>query len=124
MPEIKLKPCPFCGWHNIYILTVYTSFRDEPERKRYEAVCDSCGACISTYDEFETPEEAAEAWNHRADTRNESQPVLDDGAFGACPNCEYEFNSELRNEYEIRYCPNCGQKLDWRTDNGNGMDQR
>lgn len=54
----------------------------------------------------------------------EAQQVLDDGAFGMCPNCEYEFNSELRNEYEIRYCPNCGQKLDWRIDNGNGMDQR
>lgn len=65
MPEIKLKPCPFCAGHNIYILTVYTSFRDEPERKRYEAVCDSCGACISAYYEFETPEEAAEAWNRR-----------------------------------------------------------
>lgn len=55
---------------------------------------------------------------------SKAQPVLDDGAFGACPNCEYEFNSELRNEYEIRYCPNCGQKLDWRTDDRNGMDQR
>lgn len=118
MPEIKLKPCPFCGWHNIYILTVYTSFRDEPGRKSYEVVCDSCGACISIYDEFETPEEAAEAWNHRADTCNESQQALDDGAFGMCPNCEYEFNSELRYEYEIRYCPNCGQKLDWRENNG------
>lgn len=48
----------------------------------------------------------------------EAQQILDDGAFGMCPNCEYEFNSELRNEYEIRYCPNCGQKLDWRTDSG------
>lgn len=124
MPEIKLKPCPFCGEHNAYIMPVYSGIRDEAEHKSYEVVCDCCGASISIYDEYETLEEAAEAWNHRADTRNESQQVLDDGAFGACPNCEYEFNSELRNEYEIRYCPNCGQKLDWRNDNGNGMDQR
>lgn len=53
---------------------------------------------------------------------SEAQPVLYDGAFGACPNCEYEFNSELRNEYEINYCPICGQKLDWRENDG--MDQR
>jgi len=25
--------------------------------------------------------------------------------FGLCKFCEYEFNSELINEYEIKYCP-------------------
>ena len=39
--------------------------------------------------------------------------VLDDGAFGICPICGAEFNSELRNEYNITYCCYCGQKLDW-----------
>ena len=54
----------------------------------------------------------------------EAQQVLDDGTFGACPNCEYEFNSELRNEYEIRYCPNCGQKLDWRENDDSEGERR
>jgi DNA-directed RNA polymerase subunit RPC12/RpoP len=28
--------------------------------------------------------------------------------FGKCAECGYEFNSELRNEYRIEYCPKCG----------------
>jgi DNA-directed RNA polymerase subunit RPC12/RpoP len=28
--------------------------------------------------------------------------------FGRCANCGKEFNSELRNEYDISYCPWCG----------------
>lgn len=38
--------------------------------------------------------------------------IKDDGAFGACPNCNREFNSELLNEYELAYCLSCGQRLD------------
>ena len=33
--------------------------------------------------------------------------------FGLCPICKTEFNSELRYEYEIKFCPYCGQALDW-----------
>lgn len=44
---------------------------------------------------------------------NRPLKVLDDGAFGTCPTCETEFNSELVNEYSIRHCHKCGQKLDW-----------
>lgn len=39
------------------------------------------------------------------------QQIINDGAFGCCPNCKSEFNSELLYEYEIDYCPFCGQKL-------------
>ena len=38
--------------------------------------CDSCSAAVSGRND----QDAAEAWNHRADTRNESQAVIDDGA--------------------------------------------
>ena len=36
-----------------------------------------------------------------------------DGEFGLCKRCGYVFNSELISEYCVKYCPNCGQKLDW-----------
>ena len=39
--------------------------------------------------------------------------VVDDGAFGECPACGAQFNSELMNEYQIAYCHRCGQRLDW-----------
>ena len=39
--------------------------------------------------------------------------ITDDEAFGSCPACGYVFNSELVNEYDIKYCPFCGQALDF-----------
>lgn len=36
-----------------------------------------------------------------------------DGEFGLCKRCGYIFNSELISEYCVKYCPYCGQKLDW-----------
>lgn len=39
--------------------------------------------------------------------------VKNNNAFGECPQCGADFNSELRSEYEIVYCPYCGQWVDW-----------
>ena len=39
-----------------------------------------------------------------------SQLVID-SAFGKCPDCGYEFNSELLEEYNLKFCPNCGKKI-------------
>lgn len=39
-----------------------------------------------------------------------AQPVSD-GAFGKCPDCGYEFNSELLSEYDLKFCLNCGKKI-------------
>lgn len=39
--------------------------------------------------------------------------VSDIEHFGRCPECDGEFNSELLNEYNIVFCPWCGQALDW-----------
>lgn len=36
--------------------------------------------------------------------------------FGRCVGCGYEFNSELISEYEIEYCPKCGQKIEEATE--------
>lgn len=35
-----------------------------------------------------------------------------DAPFGKCEACSKEFNSELVNEYNIKFCPYCGQKID------------
>lgn len=39
-----------------------------------------------------------------------AKPV-NDGAFGKCPDCGYEFNSELLSEYDLIFCLNCGKKI-------------
>ena len=60
MSEIKLKPCPFCGGKAEiqYGACDYNV---------YQAVCkgQNCNAMNGWSD---TPEEAAEQWNRRADT--------------------------------------------------------
>ena len=30
---------------------------------------------------------------------------------GKCEKCNYEFNSALVNEHQIKFCPNCGQAI-------------
>lgn len=44
-------------------------------------------------------------------TKETPMPIVDDGAFGRCPNCGFVFNSELLNEYDMEYCIHCGQHL-------------
>lgn len=41
----------------------------------------------------------------------EEVSLEDDGAFGKCPACGYEFNSELLSEYDLKFCLNCGKKI-------------
>lgn len=38
--------------------------------------------------------------------------ITKDEEFGNCKRCGYEYNSELISEYEIEYCPKCGQKIE------------
>jgi len=42
----------------------------------------------------------------------QARPLIEDGAFGKCPACGAEMNSELISEYNIKYCPYCGQRID------------
>jgi len=37
--------------------------------------------------------------------------LVNDGEFGKCPDCGYEFNSELLEEYNLKFCLNCGKKI-------------
>lgn len=57
---MELKPCPFCGGEACmqeHVFHGYTS--------TYGVVCLDC--CAETRQFYDTKEEAAEAWNRRAD---------------------------------------------------------
>lgn len=58
MADIELKPCPFCGKSKAKIH--YPYFTDT-------YCCIQCYECYCTTALFKTPDEAAEAWNRRAD---------------------------------------------------------
>ena len=61
MGEIKLKPCPFCGGKAEFALG--EEYREEYKQSNDWIECNSCGTETACFD---TPEEAAEAWNNRA----------------------------------------------------------
>lgn len=66
MSEIKLKPCPFCGSEAEvgYAINDYN---------RWGVQCKSCGCVVEVgFGEYDdTLEEAAKAWNRRADNETD-----------------------------------------------------
>ena len=62
MPEIKLKPCPFCGGMGI--------LNNEKNRTVSFVKCIQCGAesgIVHVSAEYCADEQAIEAWNRRID---------------------------------------------------------
>ena len=51
----------------------------------------------------------------KAMEKQKAKKPINDTAFGICPNCRNEFNSELVNEYNMKYCIYCGQAIDSRS---------
>lgn len=91
-----LLSCPFCrGKAEILRMR---------QQNIFFAWCDECEARGDYYD---TEEDAAEAWNRRAER---TCHVIDHGAVGACSACGAEcFGSPEGNKGT--YCPNCEAKV-------------
>ena len=61
----RLKPCPFCGYKEVYV-RVYEADGIRRFRRRYSVLCDySYGGCGSESGHYYTPEEAVVMWNQR-----------------------------------------------------------
>lgn len=58
----KLKPCPFCGGEKVRFAYLGTT-------ESHAICCENCGA---ESNEFDTEEEAIEAWNTRAEGGNDA----------------------------------------------------
>lgn len=73
MNEFKLKPCPFCGGTKIEIDTIANSEYTDETDPAYEYNCEhygvycnfNKGGCGTNIAHFDSPDEAAEAWNGR-----------------------------------------------------------
>lgn len=111
----KLKPCPFCGGE--------ASINRPSGRMLFCVVCDDCDANSGYY--F-TEEDAARAWNSRAErtchmVEVETGELADysdtDEVIFHCAACHAERGvfsyDEDGNVYSARpeYCPNCGTKV-------------
>lgn len=126
MSEIKLKLCPFCGGEaklrRINGMTAYVE-------------CSKCCAETNHFEmsvEYCANEKAAETWNQRTNELSESTTPIHAKNLSlaspydrfCCSNCEIELedwaktrshhdiDDQGRYEYEFRYCPNCGAKMD------------
>lgn len=98
----ELKPCPFCGGEAQVVAKPY-----EPK------FCVGCGddACLGFSGLgwlYETEEQAAAAWNRRAertchDEAGSQQSFL-------CSGCGWFWNDQ-EDELGFSYCPNCGAKV-------------
>lgn len=130
MPEIKLKPCPFCGRE--VTTNVLVARGTALDCVVFAVRCPTCriqqAIDIKSHDNFEKAEKsmqkAIEAWNNRAeeiplpveyegDGYDDNGEIIYDTAY--CPNCRNEY--EVDYDYHDNYCRKCGQKLDWGTEN-------
>lgn len=69
---------------------------------------DRCTTQLARYEDTGLTPELAQELKARDTTEG---VLLNTNGFGVCPHCDREFNSELVEEYEIEYCPWCGQKI-------------
>lgn len=76
MPETKLLPCPFCGKTETLCITREPYYWDNILKGyQYQVVCDASGnngGCGSSCGFKDSMTEAKEAWNRRAEVKDEA----------------------------------------------------
>ena len=100
--ERRLKPCPFCGGH--------AEIKCDVLYRGYNARCQLCG--VNTRN-FETKDEAIEAWNRRAERKKgkwiyDTERVMRDGWINR------QFHCSVCGDQEItlyNFCPHCGADM-------------
>ena len=115
MPEIKLKPCPFCtGKAKLFKLL---NKSHNGLNRGYRITCPDCKAMSALY---ETPEEATESWNKRNDLFGiTSISPVDEQSKWICSNNKFQcekcgFSYDHNDNGFVRYynfCPDCGRKI-------------
>lgn len=115
--SIELKPCPFCGGEPI--MSSYT-YSLSGAGIQYKVECErhDCPAQPTVDWHYWTAEEAAEAWNTRAERTckpaNVSEYAWDDFECSECGWVTWSFFMEHEGCGTVcqpRFCPNCGAKV-------------
>lgn len=102
MNKPELKPCPFCGGEAIVLHWDGTD--------TFSVGCVNTFVChggTHTSRAYQSEQEAAEAWNRRAELTGEW--LEDEYAYFRCSVCGYEQDQP---ETVTPYCPNCGAHME------------
>ena len=100
MSDVKLKPCPFCGGE--------ASINRPSGRMLFCVVCDDCDANSGYY--F-TEEDAALAWNDRADLIDPTCEMTPQGEGFRCSACDTYHDMSGFEEFPWPRCPECGSRV-------------
>lgn len=104
---MELKPCPFCGCEAVILID---ATRPSPYRDRLRVGCETAG-CRGFYHAawayYETLEQAAEAWNTRAERTCRIKEDADIGCFLVCSEC----GAIQPEEWTVYYCWCCGARV-------------
>ena len=105
----KLKPCPFCGGDAL----IHSKALADGFGTAYWAACEKCGKG-DTLPSF-TEEEAAAAWNTRAE-RICKNVEFDSTRNFECSECGFSVTTVPKGPsdwltYSWGYCPSCGAKV-------------
>ena len=96
----KLKPCPFCGGEAEILQTSGHMF------------CPLCSDCDTSGGHYFTEEDAARAWNDRAErTCHNALKESDYGGVWPIPHFKCSSCGVMLAFYEFDYCPQCGAKV-------------
>ena len=76
----KLKPCPFCGREAILVKNEHPRLHRPSRNGQYHVACYECDLMMG-YDEdyggqFDTKEEAIEAWNRRYTVADQARDIM------------------------------------------------
>lgn len=99
----EFKQCPFCGGEAEIMQTEARTF-----------LYVFCGGCGASGDYRDTAEEAAEAWNRRAERTCHFIPyeVDEDTGFFDCMECDScGLVTDVSEAVYFNFCPECGAKV-------------
>lgn len=103
----ELKPCPFCGGEAVIEPIIAID-------KRFYSKCRRCGCAIPNL--VPTEQEAAEAWNARAEKMCyvlDYRAIPDEGSILCRLSCDHEVLIPDLGPFNpsIEYCPYCAAKV-------------